>query len=141
MPQRITVALLVSIILLVLMVVSLATVQALAPRQERIIPDPVIFGTLRVQPATYITAGTQTLTPLHSMYFLAPTDTATITLSTASAQAGDILILVGTVATNTVISDTGATATGSSRTVGNTDVLDLFFNGSVWAERSFSDNQ
>lgn len=141
MSQRIIATVLISLILLVLMVVSIASVQALAPRQERIIPDPVIFGTLRMQGATVITAGDQTLTPTHSFYRLAPTDTATITLSTASAQAGDILILVGTVVTDTVISDTGATETGSSRTVGNTDVLDLFFNGSAWTERNFSDNQ
>lgn len=91
-------------------------------------------------PATLTVTGTQTLTPTISMYLLAPSSVATITLATGNAVAGDMLILVGTVATNTVIVDTGATGTGAARTVGNTDVWTGYFNGSVWVEESFADN-
>jgi hypothetical protein len=91
-------------------------------------------------PATLSTGGAQTLTPTLSMYLLAPASVATVTLATGNAVAGDILILVGTVTTSTVIVDTGATGTGAARTVGNTDVWTGYFNGAVWVEESFLDN-
>ncbi|MCL4296128.1 MAG: hypothetical protein KJ077_10390 [Anaerolineae bacterium] len=108
---------------------------------ERVQPSTTIVGTLRIQPVTVITAGTQVLTPTSSVYLLAPTATATITLVTSTAKAGDFLTLVGSVTTETIIVDTGATATGGNRTLTDTDVLDLIFNGSVWAEKSFINNQ
>jgi len=91
-------------------------------------------------PQTLTVTGTQTLTPTVSMYLLAPSAVATVTLATGNAVAGDMLILVGTVATSTVIVDTGATGTSAGRTIGNTDVWTGYFNGSVWVEESFADN-
>lgn len=91
-------------------------------------------------PQTLTTSGTQTLTPTVSMYLLAPTDTVTYTLSVSNAVAGDLLILVGTVTTSTIVVDTGATNTGSGREITKATNIYLY-NGSAWAEQSFNYNQ
>jgi hypothetical protein len=91
-------------------------------------------------PQTLSATGAQLITPTVSMYLLAPSALATYTLATGDAVAGDMLILVGSVATNTVLVDTGATGSGAARTIGNTDVWTGYYNGAVWVEQSFSDN-
>lgn len=134
--QRLTSVCLIAVMLLLALIAWPILGAGAAPSEARTANNVIV----NYAPQTLTVTGAQTLTPTVSMYLLAPSAVATVTLATGNAVAGDMLILVGTVATNTVIVDTGATGTGAARTIGNTDVWTGYYNGSVWVEESFADN-
>lgn len=106
--------------------------------------DFSVDDTFNVDDTAYALVGSQTLTPTASFYTLAPVASVlTLTLGTAAPNApsaGDFVWFVSTVTTNTVFADTGATAGGGTRTLGENDVIGFIFNGSAWIEAFFSDN-
>jgi cytoskeletal protein CcmA (bactofilin family) len=103
--------------------------------------DLIVDDTFNIDDTTYSSVGAQTLDPTASMYLLSPATTLTLTLATTTSVAGDIVWFVSTVATDTVIVDTTATAGGGNRTLGTAgDVIGFIYNGSVWSEAFFSDN-
>lgn len=110
-------------------------------------PDPsrtVHKAVFNLAPKTLSLSGSQTITPSAdgvSMYLLAPTSTLTVTLSITGALPGDTVLLVGKVSTSTILADTGATGTGASRTITDTDTWAGVFNGSAWVETNFVNNQ
>lgn len=96
------------------------------------------------KPVTLAASGAMTVTPnlsQTSVFLLSPTSTMTLTLSTTGALPGDMVLLVGSVATTTNLVDTGATGTGAARDIADTDVWFGVFNGSKWSEVSFVNNQ
>lgn len=95
-------------------------------------------GLVNLAPTAYLLTGAQTLTPTVSYYELAPATVLTLTLGTGSA--GDYLILANTVATSTVIVDTGATAGGGNITLGENDIAEFINIDGTWAEIASPDN-
>jgi hypothetical protein len=103
--------------------------------------DLIVDDTFNIDDTAYSSVGAQTLDPTASVYLLSPATTLTLTLATTTSVAGDFVWFVSTVATDTVIVDTTATAGGGNRTLGTAgDVIGFIYNGSVWAEAFFSDN-
>lgn len=120
----------------VITVALLAAAQAAPQAQGR----TNVNGIWGLAPTTYALTGTQTLTPTGSLYFLTPSAALTLTLSTNDAVPGDMVFFVSGVTTSTVFADTGATAGGSTRTLGNNDIIGFLFDGTTWDEAFFSDN-
>lgn len=85
-------------------------------------------------------SGSQTVTPSATVLTVAPTVASTITLATGSASAGDFLLILNTVATNTNIADTGATDGGGSIDLGQNDLALFIFLNSIWVEVTSPDN-
>ncbi len=103
--------------------------------------DLTIDDTFNIDDTAYSSVGAQTLDPSASMYLMSPATTLTLTLATTTSVTGDFVWFVSTVATDTVIVDTGATAGGGNRTLGTAgDVIGFIFNGSAWVEAFYSDN-
>jgi hypothetical protein len=103
-------------------------------------PDLIVDDTLNIDETAYALTGTKTITPTATYYQLAPTAALTLTLSTASAGAGDLLILHSTVATNTIIVDTGATVGGGNITLSTNDLALFIYGNSKWIEIASPDN-
>lgn len=62
------------------------------------------------------------------------------TASVAAGTAGDLLVLVNTVNTSIVLTDTGTLKLGGNRTLGQYDTLTLWSDGTNWVELSFTNN-
>lgn len=102
--------------------------------------DLAISGVTNLGNTLTTISGNQTITPSGSVLTVAPTVLSTITLATGSATAGDLLLVLNTVSTNTNIVDTGATAGGGSIDLGTNDpALFIFLNGK-WVEIASPDN-
>lgn len=99
----------------------------------------LVRGVWGLAPTTYSSVGSQTLTPTVSLYHLAPLTALTITLSTSAAIADDVLIFINTVATDTIISDTGQMPAGARTLDEANDVIEFMYNGSAWVETGFVD--
>lgn len=127
-------------LILVCLIVPLASIRPAdaAPAAGRTSVD----GVWGLAPQTIALSGDQTLTPTVSSYLLAPTSTMTLTLSITDAKAGDFIFFVGTVSTDTVIVDTGATAGGGARTISNADIIGFIYDAvsGKWLEAFYSDN-
>ena len=95
-------------------------------------------GELELIGAAYALTGTQTLTPTTSSYVI--NSTAVLTLTLAGGEAGDLVFFTNVGSNNAVFIDTGATAGGGNRTLGQYDVLGFIYNGAKWIESFFSDN-
>lgn len=93
-----------------------------------------VEGVWGLAPINYTAYGNQTLTPTGSLYLLAPTTTLTVSLATGDALPGDVVILMSTVATQTIITDTGATIGGGNLTLSNTYVVGFIFDGTAWVQ-------
>ncbi len=102
--------------------------------------DIAIDDTFKVDDTIYILTDTQTLTPTASYYIVQSASAVTITLATGSAASGDFLYVVDKTSQAVVFVDTGATAGGGNRTLGNHDVIGFIFDGSMWVESFYSDN-
>lgn len=134
---QILLALLVVAVLLVGAGLSLSEMAKAAPRMSRTtIGSDVIFS---VAPQTLTVTSTQTLTPTGSFYLLAPATVLTLTLSVTDARPGDILIIGGTVITDTVVL-TNNTSMTAARTITDNDIIRFrMFNGQ-WVEESYLNN-
>lgn len=102
-----------------------------------------VGGLLRIAAGTSITVtDAAVFTPTASYQPITAAGTVTPTLSTATTlyTAGQTLVLVNTSAQNVVLVDTGTAKLGGNRTLGQYDVLELFFDGTNWLELSFNDN-
>lgn len=97
-----------------------------------------VLDTLNTAVTAYALTGAQTLTPTVTYYNLAPA--AVLTLTLGAGTAGDLLILHSTVATNTVIVDTGATVGGGNVTLAADDMALFIFGNSKWVEIASPDN-
>jgi hypothetical protein len=102
--------------------------------------DLVVDDTFNIDDTTIVISGTQTYTPTATAYLLNPSGTLTLTLATGSAAVGDFLWLVNVSAQSVIVVDTGATAGGGSRTLGQNDVIGFIYANSKWLEAFFSDN-
>jgi hypothetical protein len=102
--------------------------------------DATIDDTISIDENAYALTGAQTITPTATYYQLAPVSVLTLTLSTASAADGDLIILHSTVSTATTIVDTGATVGGSVITLGENDLAVLIYGNSKWIEVASPDN-
>lgn len=103
--------------------------------------DLSVDDTLNLDETAYTSTGAQNLTPTATFYELAPAATLTLTLQTGSAAAGDLLILASTVATSTVIVDTGCTVGGSTVSLGSDGDMAIFiYTGAAWCEIASPDN-
>ncbi len=103
--------------------------------------DVTLEGTLNVGDNAYTSVGAQTLDPVNSVYLLSPVTVLTLTLATTTSVAGDFVLLVSQVATDTTVVDTGATVGGGVRTLGSDgDNILLMYDGTKWVEISFADN-
>lgn len=102
--------------------------------------DLTIDDTLNIDDTAYTAAGGQTLDPIASHYLLAPSSALTLTLATTTAVTGDFVWFVSNVTTATVVVDTGATAGGGNRTLGENDVIGFIYDGAAWLEAFYSDN-
>lgn len=97
-----------------------------------------VTGILGLPATAYTLTGAQTITPTTTYYELAPATVLTATL--AGGTAGDLLILASTVATNTVIVDTGATVGGGNITLAENDIAVFIKVDDTWAEIASPDN-
>jgi hypothetical protein len=102
--------------------------------------DVLIDDTFSIDDTDSTIVGTQTLTPTATYYQLAPVSALTLTLATGSAVDGDLLILHNTVATNTIVVDTGATVGGGNITLAANDLAIFVFGNSKWVELASPDN-
>ena len=103
--------------------------------------DVTLEGTLNIGDNAYTSVGAQTLDPVNSVYLLSPVTVLTLTLATTTSVAGDFVLLMSQVATDTTIVDTGATVGGGTRTLGSDgDNILLMYDGAKWVEVSFADN-
>lgn len=102
--------------------------------------DLVVDDTFNIDDTVVAISGSQTVTPTYSMMTVAPTVASTITLATGSAEAGDLLLILNTVTTNTNIVDTGATVGGAGIDLGQNDLALFVFLNSVWVEIASPDN-
>lgn len=102
--------------------------------------DLAIDDTFKIDDTIYLLTGTQTLTPTASYYIVQSASAVTITLATGGAESGDFLYVVDKTAQAVVFVDTGATAGGGNRTLGNHDAVGFLFDGSIWIEAFYSDN-
>jgi len=102
--------------------------------------DITLDGTLNIDDTAITISGAQTVTPTASVLVVAPSVASTITLATGSASAGDFLLVLNTVATNTNIVDTGATAGGGAIDLGLNDNALFIFLNSKWVEIASPDN-
>lgn len=111
-----------------------------APHESRTVQKAVVNWDAEILTLT----GTQVLTPSDyssSLFVLQPVTAVTYTIDTADAKLGDMIMLIGDVATNTIIVDTGAVITGTNQTIGDRDVFFAIFNGAEWSQISGADNQ
>ncbi len=100
-----------------------------------------VRGHWGLEPVASTLAGTQTLTPTASFYLMSPATTLTLTLATGNAVAGDTIIIMSQVATDTVIIDTTCTVGGGNITLGTDgDVWGGRFDGSKWCQEFAADN-
>ncbi|HOU13471.1 MAG TPA: hypothetical protein PKZ84_10160 [Anaerolineae bacterium] len=95
-------------------------------------------GQFRLTGEVYTLTGARTLTVTTSSYVVSATAVTTLTL--AGGAPGDMVFLTNITTNNVVIVDTGATAGGSSRTLGKDDVIGFIYNGGKWLESFYSDN-
>jgi len=102
--------------------------------------DLTIDDTFNLDDMDSALAGTQTLTATVTFYEFAPATVLTLTLATGGAEVGDLLILSNTVATNTVLVDTGATIGGGNITLGLNDTAIFLYSNSKWIMLSTADN-
>ncbi len=99
-----------------------------------------VAGVLAVDDTDNALTGAQTITPTYSYLQVAPIAVLTITLATGSAVDGDLLVIQNTVATNTNIIDTGATAGGGAIDLGLNDLAVFIFGNTKWIEIASPDN-
>jgi len=102
--------------------------------------DVAVDDTFNIDDTLTTISGTQTVTPTYSVMTVAPSVASTITLATGSASAGDFLLVLNTVATNTNIVDTGATAGGAAIDLGANDIALFIYLNSKWVEIASPDN-
>lgn len=100
--------------------------------------DLTVDDTFGTDSTAYSLTGAQTLTPTASYYQLAPL--ATLTLTLGAGTTGDYLILHNTVATSTIVADTGATVGGDAITLGANDLAVFIYGNSAWIEIASPDN-
>ena len=99
-----------------------------------------VDSALNLDDTDSVLAGTQTLTPTATYYQLSPATVLTLTLAIGSASDGDLLLLHNTVATNTVVVDTGATVGGGNITLAANDLVLFIYGNSKWVEIASPDN-
>ena len=102
--------------------------------------DLTVDDTLNIDDTDSTLAGTQTLTPTASFYELNPASQLTLTLATASANVGDIVILVNISAQTVNIVDTGATQGGGAVALGQNDPAVFIYTNTKWVEIASPDN-
>ena len=101
--------------------------------------DLRVDDTFAIDDTILTITGTQTYTPTASYYALNPTSTLTLTLGTGDND-GDFLWLINVSAQSVVVVDTGATAGGGNRTLGQNDVIGFVWDNTKWIEAFYSDN-
>jgi hypothetical protein len=102
--------------------------------------DVTVDDVFNIDDTSTTISGTQTITPSSTFLVVAPTVASTITLATGNASAGDWLIVVNTVTTNTNIVDTGATQGGGAIDLGLDDLAIFLFGNGKWIELASPDN-
>lgn len=102
--------------------------------------DTILGGNVTLSPATAISVTMNaTITPASAYQPLESAGTVNTASITAGA-AGDLLVLVNTVNTSIVLTDTGTLKLGGNRTLGQYDSLTLISDGTNWVELSFTNN-
>lgn len=101
--------------------------------------DLTIDDILNVDAVLYTSSGTQTLDPVATHYVLSPSAQLTLTIATTSAVNSNVLwILINSAQTVTIV-DTGATAGGGNRVLGQYDWIEFLYYD-LWIETGTSDN-
>jgi len=119
---------------------SLTVADNVAADNVTVATDLTVDDTFNIDDSAIAISGTQTITPTASVLLVSPSVASTITLATGSATAGDLLLVLNTVTTNTNIVDTGATAGGSSIDLGANDNALFIYLNSKWVEIASPDN-
>jgi hypothetical protein len=95
---------------------------------------------LSINTAGYTQSGAKTLSPIRSIYSVNPGDVLTLTLGTTGVELGQLAFFINISANNVTIVDTGHTAGGGDRTLGQDDVIGFIYTARGWLEAFYSDN-
>jgi hypothetical protein len=103
--------------------------------------DLVVADDLRITAQTGLTVTDSTaFTPTGTYQPIAAAGAVTPTIATGGASAGDVVTLINTSNQSVLIQDTGNQVLAGDLTLGQYDVLILWFDGTRWVEISRSNN-